>query len=77
MPVTWLDGIPKAAVRLALIEALLGQSLAAANILWRETLEVGCPCSEKVEDMVDLVTASLAQLEDVRECIRTQRKKRK
>jgi hypothetical protein len=57
--------------RLTLVDLLLGQALSAATILWHELAGEGRErCSEEAEQLVDLIVASLAQLDAVQRSIR-------
>lgn len=56
--------------RLTLIDLLLQQSLSAATILWNELGQDGCPCEEQAEKVVDLVLATLTQMDELQTCLR-------
>ena len=54
--------------RLALVDLLLQQVLSASTILWHELAGEGV-CEDAAEELVDLVIASLAQLDALQRCV--------
>ena len=65
MPNLGLGHLP----RLTLIELMLGQSLSAATILWTELSQEG-KCEPCAEELVDLIVATLTQLEQLHNCLK-------
>lgn len=68
------SGVPP--VRPALVEGLLGMALTQANVLWRELEELGA-CADDVGELVDLILATLAQLDEVKKCLSRSRRTNK
>ena len=54
--------------RLALVDLLLQQVLSASTVLWHELAGEG-KCEADAEQLVDLVIASLAQLDQLQKCV--------
>lgn len=55
--------------RLTLVDLLLGQGLSAATVLWHELAGEGCKCEGEAEELVDLLIATLAQLDQLQKCL--------
>lgn len=55
--------------RLTLVDLLLGQGLSASTVLWHELAGEGCKCAAEAEELVDLIVASLAQLDQLQNCL--------
>ena len=55
--------------RLTLTDLLLQQALSASTILWHELAGEGCKCDVEAEDLVDLIVATLAQLDQLQRCM--------
>ena len=67
MPVEDLRLLP----RFTLVDLLLGQALAASTVLWTEIAQGGsAKCESDAEELVDLIIAALAQLDQVQKCVR-------
>lgn len=56
-------------MRWALVELLLGQALAQANVMWHEVEQSRESCAGEVGEFVDLVIAASVQLESVKKCL--------
>lgn len=60
--------------RFTLVDLLLGQALSAATVLWTEIAQgESAKCEQSAEELVDLIVASLAQLDDAQKCVRGKR----
>lgn len=55
--------------RLTLTDLLLGQALSASTVLWHELAGEGCKCESEAEQLVDLIIATLAQLDQLQKCL--------
>lgn len=75
MPHTRITAAGAGVVRLTVIDVLLGQALSQATILWHEAEQSG-RCESHAEELVELITAALVQLEHSHECIKGKHKRR-
>lgn len=67
-------GVPaslKLLPRFTLVDLLLQQALAGATVLWTEIAQGGSAiCESEAEELVDIIVAALAQLDQVQKTAR-------